>query len=128
MYDSEKSSIAITVFREVRPESVFEFASSIQKAFFYDGLDVNQDNTFLSLIKPYQIDEKEFMRRLHSDEYKKKTYHEFRQAAYYNLAYPSCLLVTERGSEMVSIGYEKAERLIKKIESKLALTNSPIHV
>ena len=125
-YDSEKSSIAVVVFRDLNPTKVFEYASDLQKAFFHDGKDINDEDVLATILQPYNVDRSEFLRRLNSKEYKDKTYNEFQIAEKYNLAYPSCIIIDKENAEMLSYGYEEADSIIKKINRKL--TNSIIKV
>ncbi|WP_207424175.1 DsbA family protein [Desertivirga brevis] len=122
-YDSEKSSVALTVFRELLPEHVFSFAASIQNAFFRQGKDLNDDYTFVELISPYQIEKEIYLQKLNSLEYKAKTLKEFSKAARYNLSYPSLLMQHPDGEEFLSAGFEPADIIIKRIKRKLEEIN-----
>ncbi|NSL87310.1 DsbA family protein [Chitinophaga sp. Mgbs1] len=118
-YDSEKASVAVTVFRELLPGKVFEFAAAVQTAFFYNGMDIHADSTYLELIRPFDIDPPLFLSKLQSAASRQLTHEEYSAAARYRLAYPSSLIISPLGTEMLHEGFEPASQVIAKIERKL---------
>lgn len=118
-YDSWKSSVAIMVIKEMLPEKTFELASNIQKAFFLEGKDIQSDHVYEHLISNYPINKEEFIKKLNSLEFAKKTEQEFKKASQYGFTgYPSCLLQKEDTTYVLSHGYLNADQLIQKIESE----------
>lgn len=118
-YDAEKASVAVTVFRELQPDYVFEFAAAVQTAFFYHGMDIHADDTYLELIRPFDIDPPLFLSKLQSAASKRITHEEYRTAATYRLAYPSSVMISALGTEVLHEGFEPAAQVIAKIERKL---------
>lgn len=117
-YDSKKSSIAVMILRETHPQYVFDFSSKIQKAFFYDGLDIQSDDLYINLMKEYDIDSVDFMAKLDSQEYAKKIELEFQEAATIGFTgYPACAIRTRDGIVILNQGYMEAKALVSKISA-----------
>ncbi len=74
---SEKSAIALCIFKEYFPDKQVSFASDLQYALNYEGRDLTDDEAYRHLLKKYDIPEKEFYQKLHSEAYKEKAQYEF---------------------------------------------------
>jgi putative protein-disulfide isomerase len=74
---SEKSAIALSVFKDYDPEMQIPFVSDLQYALFYEGRDLTDDEAYRHLIRKYNINTNEFYDKLHSEVYLKKAYDEF---------------------------------------------------
>ncbi|WP_353139839.1 DsbA family protein [Pseudopedobacter sp.] len=116
---SEKPSIALSVFKTYFPQKAVLFASDLQFALNYDGLDLNDDNTYKSIIKKYKIPEGEFISKLNDEE--------FRQLAYYDVAlsrqlqvtgYPAAFIKTpDMEFFMIAKGYANLETMELRIQN-----------
>ncbi len=116
---SEKPSIALSVFKTYFPQKAVLFASDLQFALNYDGLDLNDDNTYKSIIKKYKIPEGEFIGKLNDEE--------FRQLAYYDVAlsrqlqvtgYPAAFIKTpDMEFFMIAKGYANLETMELRIQN-----------
>lgn len=116
---SEKPSIALSVFKTYFPQKAVLFASDLQYALNYEGLDLNEDDTYKSIIKKYKIPEDEFINKLNDEE--------FRQLAYYDVAlsrqlqvtgYPAAFIKTpDMEFFMIAKGYADLETMELRIQN-----------
>ena len=74
---SEKSAIALCIFKEIYPERQVEFASALQYALNFEGRDLTDDEAYRHLVTKYEMNIKEFYQKLHSEEYLEKARYEF---------------------------------------------------
>lgn len=77
LLNSEKSAIALCVFKEYHPGLQVQFASGLQFALNYEGRDLCDDEAYRHLLYQYNIPAEEFYQKLHSKEYREKAYYEF---------------------------------------------------
>ncbi len=75
--DSEKSAIAMCIFKEWHPQSQVEFAADLQYALHYEGRDLCDDEAYRHLLDKYQIPAAQFYAHLHSEKYKAFAKEEF---------------------------------------------------
>ncbi|RRN76496.1 DsbA family protein [Pseudoxanthomonas sp. SGD-10] len=119
LMSSEKPSIALSVFKTYHPDKAVLFAADIQYALNYDGLDLNENETYKTLIKKYEIPESDFLAKLDNEEY--------RQLAYYDVAlsrqlqvtgYPAAFIKTaELEFFMIAKGYANLETMELRIQN-----------
>ncbi len=120
LYDSKKASIAVLIIREMKPEKVFDFASAIQKAFFYYGKDIQNDAVYLDLIKDYNIDETLFLHNLNSEIYSRKIEQEFIEASKLGFqGYPASAITINGKTQVLNQGYMSEENFITAILDKI---------
>jgi putative protein-disulfide isomerase len=121
LLSSEKPSIALSVFKSYLPDQSVLFAHDIQKALNFYGLDLNENETYKDLIKPYSLPEEEFVAKLDNEEY--------RQLAYYDVAlarqlqvtgYPAAFIKTgELQFHMIAKGYADEATMELRIQNVL---------
>ncbi len=121
LLSSEKPSIALSVFKAYLPDQAVLFAHDIQKALNFYGLDLNENETYKGLIKPFNLPEEEFISKLDNEEY--------RQLAYYDVAlarqlqvtgYPAAFIKTgELQFHMIAKGYTNEETMELRIQNVL---------
>lgn len=118
LYSSLKPSIALTVFKEINNEQAINFAVDIQKAFFYEGKDLNNLDTYLELIKKYDISDELFREMYENPSYEAKTYNEdFRKPRQFGVnGFP--VIIFKKGDKnlIIARGYQKYEKISKNIE------------
>jgi len=116
LYDSKTSAIAIAVIKDMLPAKTFEFSANIQKAFFYQGKDIQSDEFYLALISEYSIVKEDFLYKLHSRQFAQYAEAEFKQAADYGFtSFPSCLLI--KGNQRFFLSHDySAISIIENIE------------
>lgn len=115
-YDSKKASIAVAILREIYPKKTFEFASNIQKAFFYDGKDIQSDSFYVELLKAYPINLTKFLERLNNPIESLKIEYEFSNTQKLGFqGYPAMAIKTKNGTKVLNQGYNTASQLVSKI-------------
>jgi putative protein-disulfide isomerase len=107
-YSSLKPSIALTVFKELKKNESINFASDIQKSFFYGGKDLNELNTYLELIEQYGISKSDFTEMFFNPVYEAKTYNtDFNILTKYKINnIPSIIRVKNDKRIVLSRGYQ----------------------
>lgn len=123
--DSEKPSIALTVFKQYQPENALTFAHDMQVALNYHGQSLNNDSTYRSLIKKFSLPEDEFISRLHEEHYRYETNQEFQLVQNWGITgYPAAILDTGKQLYLCARGYTPLDRLEETIENILREHNS----
>ena len=75
--DSEKSALAMCIFKEYHPALQVQFASDLQYALNFEGRDLCDDEAYRHLLAAYQIPAEPFYEKLHDPAYKEKAHYEF---------------------------------------------------
>ncbi|MFD2570397.1 DsbA family protein [Spirosoma soli] len=110
--DSEKPGMAMTLFKAVLPERALEFATTIQNALYRDGVDLNQDTNYGSLVEPFDIDPDEFIAHLSDNAIKEQTWAEFNLVAQYGInGFPSVIVDNGDKLFLVARGYSSYDQL-----------------
>lgn len=122
---SEKSAIALCIFKEYFPNQSVEIASDIQYALNFEGRDLTDDDTYLHLLEKYEIEPDDFYKKLHSEEYKDKASYEFQLVKQLRVeSFPQVLLQTSESKfYLLAKGYTDYDSLKKNIQSVLKSLN-----
>lgn len=120
--NSEKSAIAMYIFKEFYPERAVEFASDLQYALNYEGRDLTDDEAYRHLLEKYSIHWEVFYERLNSEEYKEQAYYEFSLVKQLQVTgYPCVFIQTgELKFHMVARGFTDYESLKQRIDNVLS--------
>ena len=114
---SEKSAIALSVFKDYEPELQVPFASDLQYALFYEGRDLTDDEAYRHLLQKYGINENEFYDKLHSELYLQKANDEFVLTQQLQVTgFPQLML--QLGNEkiyLINRGYSDYDSIANKI-------------
>lgn len=118
VYDTEKPCRAVVAFSKLSPENAKVFYSDIQKAFYLGNKDTNDLNTYLELIKPYDIEAVAFKKLYEKDEIKMETRQQFMWSNQVGVrGFPAVLLYTGETLYAVTLGYNTFEGMKKAVES-----------
>ena len=122
--NSEKSAIALCIFKEYYPERQLEFATDLQYALNYEGRDLDDDEAYQHLLEKYSIQPEAFYSKLKSEVYKKMAYYEFALMKQLQVnGYPTVFIQTgELKFVMVARGYTPYDDLKERIENVLKET------
>lgn len=114
---SEKSAIALCVFKDYEPELQVPFAADLQYALFFEGRDLTDDEAYRHLLHKYGIPENEFYEKLHSDIYLQKAQHEFSLCQQLQVTgFPQLMLqLQDEKIYLLSRGYTDYHSLVNKI-------------
>jgi putative protein-disulfide isomerase len=114
--DSEKPSIALTVFKLYQPANALSFAHDMQVALNYDGKSLNEDDTYRELLSKYQLPVEEFLEKMKDDAYRYDTIQEFNQIAQWGITgFPAAILDDGKEFFLIAKGYTPIERLLEVI-------------
>lgn len=118
---SEKSAVALCIFKEYFPDKAVQLASDIQKALMVEGRDLTDDEAYRHLLYQYQIDPEEFYKKLKSEEYLDKAYYEFALVKQLKVeGYPTVLLqVSESKFYLLGKGYADLETMKARVDKVL---------
>ena len=118
---SEKSAIALSIFKEYQPEHQIPFIADLQKALFLEGRDLTDDEAYRHLIHQYELDEDAFYEKLHSPDYQSKAAEEFALCRQLQVTgFPQLMLqISEKKIYLISRGYEDYASVSLKINQVL---------
>ena len=115
---SVKPALAVETFKKFNTRDVVEFSHAVQKAYFIEGKDLRDENVHKALIKPYNIDEAGFIRRLNSKEISTRTTDWFKTASAWGITgYPAVIMVHNGKYYAIARGFTDLETLNKNVQS-----------
>jgi len=122
--NSEKSAIALCIFKEYYPERQLEFASDLQYALNYEGRDLDDNEAYLHLLEKYSIQPESFYEKLQREEYKESAFYEFALCRQLQVTgFPAVLMqLSESKFHLLARGYTSYEEMEERIESVLKET------
>ncbi|WP_143310382.1 DsbA family protein [Chitinophaga vietnamensis] len=125
LMDSEKPGIALTVFKGYQPDNAINFTHDMQVAMNYDGISLNHDDTYRTLISKYHLPEDEFISRLHDEHYRYETQQEFQLVQNWGITgFPAAILDTGKQLYLCARGYTPLERLQQTIDNIIKESNA----
>ncbi|WP_245553794.1 DsbA family protein [Cytophaga aurantiaca] len=117
---SEKPSVALCVYKSFKADRRVEFAHSIQKSFFVEAKDLNQDSVYANIAAKFGIDREQFLTRMQEPEYLKQAHAEFKRAADLGVTgFPTLLQKQQTGYVKLSEGYTSYESIEKHLQKQL---------
>jgi len=119
---SEKSAIALCIFKEFYPDRQIEFATDLQYALHFEGRDLCDDEAYQHLLEKYSIQPETFYAKLKSDEYKENAFYEFALCKQLKVTgYPAVLLqINENKFHLLSTGFTPYEILKERLDQVLS--------
>lgn len=123
--NSEKSAIALCVFKDYFPDQQLSFAADIQYALHFEGRDLTDDEAYRLLLDKYNIPAEEFYEKLNDEEYKEQAHYEFALCRQLNVdGFPAVFIqLSDTKFHMVAKGYTDYETLNGRIQSVLKENN-----
>lgn len=120
--DSQKSAIAMCIFKEYYPDKQVAFASDLQYALNYEGRDLTDDEAYRHLLEKYAIPAEEFYSKLKDESYKEKAQYEFALCRQLQVTgFPTVLIqMSETKFWLLSRGFTDYDTLRQRLESVLA--------
>ena len=119
--NSEKSAIALCIFKEYYPEKQVAFAADLQYALHFEGRDLCDDEAYRHLVEKYSINEEAFFSKLKDDIYKDQAYYEFSLCKQLQVAgYPAVLLQeSDSKFHLLARGYTSFDEMKERIDAAL---------
>jgi putative protein-disulfide isomerase len=118
---SQKSAIALCIFKELFPEKQVAFAADLQYALHFEGRDLTDNEAYRHLLEKYSIPAEDFYEKLKSEEYKDKALYEFSLCKQLQVTgFPAVLLqASETKFYLVASGYTPYENVKARIDNIL---------
>ncbi len=111
---SEMPSIAVELFKSMKPEQAISFADDVQKMFYYDGISLNEAENYAPLATKYGLNAADFVAKLKSIEWKNKTYAQFAAAEKLGVSsFPTLIFKQGSKTQILNAGFMKYEKLAK---------------
>lgn len=122
--NSEKSAIALCIFKEIYPERAVEFAVDLEYALNFEGRDLCDDEAYRHLLQKYGLDENDFYAKLKDEVYKELAYHEFEIVKELGITGFPCVLlqVDETNFYALANGFVDYETLEERMKNVLKET------
>jgi putative protein-disulfide isomerase len=107
-------SIAVNVFKSMKPTRAFEFAADVQSLFYYEGKSLNDAVNYGPLAEKYGIDRQLFLEKIQSAEWKAKTFDDFQKVSKLGInGFPALLVRSKEKTSIKVNGFEKYEDMVK---------------
>lgn len=115
---SEKSAIALSIFKEIYPAKQASFVADLQHALFAEGRDLTDDEAYRHLLEKYSIVPEMFYEKLHDEAYRDAAHEEFALCKQLQVTgFPTLFLqVSDTKFYMIARGYTPEEQIIESIE------------
>ena len=119
--DSEKPSIALSVFKSYFPEKAVTFTRDLQDAMYFEGRNANENDVYRYLAVNFGIDPDEFEEKLSQESFKESAYYDFALAKQLQVTgYPAVLVQAGEGKfYLIAKGYTDMNTLESRLDSVL---------
>lgn len=119
---SEKSAVALAIFKTYLPERQLDFATDLQHALFVEGRDLTDDEAYRHLLVKYGIDEIAFYEQMRQVSFLQKARDEFELCKKLQATgFPQLMLqVSENKIFLITRGYADYASVELKIEPILS--------
>ncbi|TVQ92269.1 MAG: DsbA family protein [Bacteroidetes bacterium] len=112
IFSSIPPAKAMAVIRIQKPGNCIEIATRIQKAIYYEGIDLNDINAYAEIASEFGINPDDFIRQMNSDQIERIIQDEFKMVAGMGVkSYPTVVLRKENETKIISRGYKDFESL-----------------
>ncbi len=119
-YDTEPACRAVMIARELQPASTMSFFHKVQTAFYAENKNPHLTKTYADIAKNMGIDRDVFIKKFESNEYKTLIKKDFERASQLGVrSFPTVLLIQGNKSTVVSTGYSKSAKVVKKIREHI---------
>jgi putative protein-disulfide isomerase len=113
---SEKPSIALCVYKSFTSERSVEYGYGIQKAFYLEAKDLNNDTLYADLAVPFGLDRNQFLNRMQDSTYLKHAQEGFKRATNLGVTgYPTLLEKQDDKYVLLTEGYSTYESIEKHL-------------
>ncbi len=120
IFSSWVPSKALSAFKTMKPEKSLEFAASIQKAIYFEGISPSDPAPYCALAVGFGLNENEYTSMMDFEEIEQQTKKEFELSSKLGVrGFPTVLLVNDSGTELLTNGYADFETLDKKLSKWL---------
>ncbi|WP_322413400.1 DsbA family protein, partial [Clostridium perfringens] len=112
--DSLPGAKALVLAQKLKKDTAFDFLKKLQEAFFVDGKDPNNLETYTTIAEESGIDKDEFEKKFLSEELINETYSVFNMVASMGaMSFPTVIMVEGNKGTIIAQGYSSFEELDK---------------
>lgn len=123
LFSSIPPARAMALFRNQLPDKQIEFASRLQKAFYYDALPPADWNTYGKCAADFGLNADEFAEKMQHPKIEEVVYEEFRVVSHWGIqGFPAVVLQKENQAYLLTNGYtdyENLEDALSQIKEKI---------
>ncbi len=119
VYDTEPAAIAITVMRRLDPAKTLTYFTTVQHAFYADGVDVTDFDELARLAAPFSVDVDDFGAQLLTEESKKGAWADFSMARSWGISgFPTLVgRLSDDRLALLARGWAPADLIETRIDS-----------
>lgn len=120
VYDTEVADMAVVQMRELAPDRTLAFFARVQRAFYAEGVDVTDPESYRDLAAEFGVEPGSFVETLATDALRKQTWHDFATARRWGVTgFPTLLMRRGNRLELITAGYRSAADVISAVSSTL---------
>ncbi len=119
-FSSVKPSIALTIFKQLKPTEAVAFASALQKAIYFDGIAPHEDEAYGRLAEQFGISGEEFVQKMKDPKALEAAKEDFSLSASAGVrSFPTVVLIQGDKATLVTNGYDSFASVEKKLNKLL---------
>lgn len=120
VYDTEIPAIAVVTMRELSPNDTLRFHTRLQQAFYAEGVDITDRETYPSLLNEFDVDRTKFMELFSSEIMRRRAWQDFSEARSMGITgFPSLLVRDGEQWGIITRGHLPADRLLPALSEWL---------
>ncbi len=120
IFSSIPPAKALSVFRQLQPDNTLAFATEMQNAIYFYGIDVSDLGEYGKIASVFGIDADVFIQKMQQPDLEQLIINEFQMAASFGvMVYPSIVLIKGEETSIISEGYKSYEDMVVIIEESL---------
>jgi len=106
IFTSVPPAIALSVFKNLDPNNNIQFASELQRAIYYDGIEPENLDAYGQIALKFGLDAKSFVLKMKDPLYKKLAEDDFKKSAELNVSgFPTIFIKINGTSQKIGSGY-----------------------
>jgi len=106
IFTSIPTAIALSVFKDLKPENSIEFAAELQKAIYFDGIEPENFNAYGKIAAKFGEDSEAFIAKMKDAFYQKKIEEDFKLSSAFGVTgFPSVFLEVDETYYKIASGY-----------------------
>lgn len=118
VYDTEMADMAVVHMRDLAPDQALPFFARVQRAFYAEGVDVTEPDSYRDLVGEFGADPDAFVATLGADDLRKRTWRDFATARRWGVTgFPTLLYRREERLGLITAGYRPAADVIAAVSS-----------
>ena len=112
IFTSVPPAVALSVFKHLQPEKAVQFASELQKAVYFDGIEPENLSAYGQIAAKFGINADDFVSKMQEDFYKKSAEADFKKSSALNVnGFPTIFLERNGVYHTIGSGYMPLQTL-----------------